>query len=287
MSALAAVKDTKDSSDSTVASTLVATKDDIASTGSAATSSSSSASSKDTASSTTPTPSGSHVSAASLNDVATTLPSTADYSISACSNTSTPAATATATAAADLAPIVVAEKTVTTTVASGVDAVVDEFEQLAFGKKNVKEIEEIQNRKNSHLSAGIMFDDPSLNIPAPILESLTREMRFTKPSAIQAATLPHIFQGSNVIAQAQSGAGKTIAFVIGMLSRVDSSSTALQALCLAPTRELANQIVSDAVLPLSTRMQSLAVECAVPRETPWTGKSKAQVCHTVYHSVLQ
>lgn len=45
------------------------------------------------------------------------------------------------------------------------------------------------------------------NRPAPILESLTLEMRFEKPSEIQASTLPLILDGNNVIAQAQSGAG--------------------------------------------------------------------------------
>lgn len=80
--------------------------------------------------------------------------------------------------------------------------------------------------------------------PKPILESLTLEMRFEKPSEIQASTLPLILDGHNVIAQAQSGAGKTIAFVIGMLTMVDPNQKCPQALCLTPTRELANQVCS-------------------------------------------
>lgn len=59
-----------------------------------------------------------------------------------------------------------------------------------------------------------------MSSPKPILEALTEEMRFEKPSQIQATTLPLILTGKNVIAQAQSGAGKTIAFVIGMLAKV-------------------------------------------------------------------
>ena len=111
-------------------------------------------------------------------------------------------------------------------------------------------------------------------------------MRFKKPSAIQAATLPIIFSGQNLIAQAQSGAGKTIAFTIGMLRCVDVNQPTLQALCLSPTRELANQIVSDALVPLSTRMgPQLKYECAVPREDRVTGPSDAQIvvgtCGTV------
>ena len=100
--------------------------------------------------------------------------------------------------------------------------------------------------------------------PRPILESLTLEMRFEKPSQIQASTLPLILDGHNVIAQAQSGAGKTIAFVVGMLAKVDTSQACVQALCLTPTRELANQILSDAVKPLSTRMPAVRCEEALP-----------------------
>jgi hypothetical protein len=86
-----------------------------------------------------------------------------------------------------------------------VSAVADEFESMTvFGGKNLKELEQIQS-KTSHLNAGIGFDDPSLGIPAPIVASLIQEMRFKKPSLIQAMTLPIIFSGRNLIAQAQSG----------------------------------------------------------------------------------
>lgn len=89
-------------------------------------------------------------------------------------------------------------------------------------------------------------------------------MRFEKPSAIQAWTLPLILEGKNIIAQAQSGAGKTIAFVIGMLSRIDPRVNVVQALCLTPTREIAIQIIEDAVKPLSTRIPGLQCETGVP-----------------------
>lgn len=94
-------------------------------------------------------------------------------------------------------------------------------------------------------------------------------MRFEKPSEIQASTLPIILAGHNLIAQAQSGAGKTIAFVIGMLTKIDTRIPKLQALCLTPTRELANQILKDAVRPLSTRIPRLCSEDALPgRDVP-------------------
>ena len=105
----------------------------------------------------------------------------------------------------------------------------------------------------------------SLSISPPaILDALTLDMRFDKPSAIQASTIPLILDGRNVIAQAQAGSGKTIAFTIGMLSIVDTSRDELQAICLTPTRELANQILHDAVANLAKRMPQVRYEAALP-----------------------
>jgi ATP-dependent RNA helicase DDX19/DBP5 len=69
-------------------------------------------------------------------------------------------------------------------------------------------------------------------------------MSFHKPSKIQERALPLLLQNppQNLIGQSQSGTGKTAAFVLNMLSRVDLSSKQPQALVLAPTRELARQI---------------------------------------------
>eukprot|EP01038_Epipyxis_sp_PR26KG_P010119 gene10119-13601_t len=139
----------------------------------------------------------------------------------------------------------------------------DQFENTkVFGNKSLDELHRIQSRQ-SHLSAGIPFSDPLLKIPRPILHSLTVEMRFEKPSHIQAAAIPIILDGHNLIAQAQSGAGKTIAFAIGMLSRIDPSIPRVQALCLTPTRELANQIIRSAIFPLSTNLPGVTCEEAL------------------------
>ena len=100
-------------------------------------------------------------------------------------------------------------------------------------------------------------------------------MRFEKPSEIQASTLPLILDNKSVIAQAQSGAGKTIAFAIGMLAKVDVNFRGLQALCLAPTRELVNQIVDNAIKPLSSRISGITYEKALPG-----------IVLTCYHTVL-
>ncbi|GEM09679.1 ATP-dependent RNA helicase, EIF4A3 [Rhodotorula toruloides] len=65
---------------------------------------------------------------------------------------------------------------------------------------------------------------------------------FEKPSAIQQRAIAPVIKGRDVIAQAQSGTGKTATFSISMLQSIDSSVRDTQALVLSPTRELATQI---------------------------------------------
>jgi len=64
---------------------------------------------------------------------------------------------------------------------------------------------------------------------------------FERPSAIQQRAIVPIIQGRDVIAQSQSGTGKTAVFSIGILQSLDTSSNETQALVLSPTRELAEQ----------------------------------------------
>jgi superfamily II DNA/RNA helicase len=86
-----------------------------------------------------------------------------------------------------------------------------------------------------------------------LLEDLLRGVYaygFEKPSAIQQRAIMPLVKGVDIIAQAQSGTGKTATFTIGILERLDFSIPDCQALILAPTRELAQQIqkVSDCAL---------------------------------------
>jgi ATP-dependent RNA helicase DeaD len=80
-----------------------------------------------------------------------------------------------------------------------------------------------------------------LNIPAPILKAL-KDVGYETPSPIQAATIPLLMEGRDVLGQAQTGTGKTAAFALPALANVDIKNPAVQVLVLAPTRELAIQV---------------------------------------------
>jgi translation initiation factor 4A len=82
---------------------------------------------------------------------------------------------------------------------------------------------------------------------------------FELPSEIQKKTIPSIISKQDIIAQAQSGSGKTGAFVIGTLNRIDVSKKELQALILAPTRELVQQIAT-VINKLGSFMEGLIVK---------------------------
>lgn len=83
------------------------------------------------------------------------------------------------------------------------------------------------------------FDD--MNLKEELLRGIYA-YGFEKPSAIQQRAIMPCIQGRDVIAQAQSGTGKTATFSISILQQIDTSIRECQALILAPTRELAQQI---------------------------------------------
>ncbi|MUL75632.1 DEAD/DEAH box helicase [Mycolicibacterium sp. CBMA 226] len=87
--------------------------------------------------------------------------------------------------------------------------------------------------------AEVTFAD--LNIRPEVLRALT-DVGYESPSPIQAATIPAILNGSDVVGLAQTGTGKTAAFAVPVLSKIDPTSRNTQCLVLAPTRELALQV---------------------------------------------
>src|ERR1700752_3718161 len=88
-------------------------------------------------------------------------------------------------------------------------------------------------------SADLTFAD--LQIHPSVLRAVG-DVGYESPSAVQAATIPAMMAGSDVVGLAQTGTGKTAAFAIPILSKIDTSNTDTQALVLAPTRELSLQI---------------------------------------------
>ena len=77
-----------------------------------------------------------------------------------------------------------------------------------------------------------------LGLDDAVLKAL-KDVGYETPSAIQAATIPLLLDGRDVVGLAQTGTGKTAAFALPILSRLDLAQKTPQALVLAPTRELA------------------------------------------------
>ena len=80
-----------------------------------------------------------------------------------------------------------------------------------------------------------------LGLGDAVLKAL-KDVGYETPSAIQAATIPPLLSGRDVLGVAQTGTGKTAAFALPILDRLDLSQKTPQALVLAPTRELALQV---------------------------------------------
>lgn len=80
-----------------------------------------------------------------------------------------------------------------------------------------------------------------LELPAPVQKALV-DVGYETPSPIQAQIIPHMLEGVDVLGQAQTGTGKTAAFALPILARLDLKQKLPQVLVLAPTRELAIQV---------------------------------------------
>ena len=76
----------------------------------------------------------------------------------------------------------------------------------------------------------------------PLVEQAVRDVGYEAPSQIQAESIPPLLAGRDLLGQAQTGTGKTAAFALPLLSRLDRSRAVPQVLVLAPTRELALQV---------------------------------------------
>ena len=88
----------------------------------------------------------------------------------------------------------------------------------------------------------MLFKDLTLT---PELQNSIADMGFETPSDIQAEAIPVLLEGHDLIAQAQTGTGKTAAFAIPVIERVEAKYKNLQAMVMCPTRELAIQVAEE------------------------------------------
>ncbi|MFC4555173.1 DEAD/DEAH box helicase [Georgenia faecalis] len=121
----------------------------------------------------------------------------------------------------------------------------------------------------SHASAdlsGADFSELDITVPTTFADlglpehllSAVLDLGFTIPTDIQAEAIPRLLSGRDVVGIAQTGTGKTAAFGLPLLAAVDANRASVQALVLAPTRELAVQ-VSDAIASFAARTPKLRV----------------------------
>ena len=101
----------------------------------------------------------------------------------------------------------------------------------------------------------VRFDE--MGIIPQILRGV-EEMGFEEMTPIQAQAIPAVMEGGDVIGQAQTGTGKTAAFGIPILQKVDTSRKSTQVLVLSPTREHAIQVAEE-IRKLGRILQSRSV----------------------------
>ena len=88
------------------------------------------------------------------------------------------------------------------------------------------------------------MDYRELNVPAQIHQAVER-MGFTEMTEVQEKAIPPMMEGRDIIAKAPTGTGKTCAFGIPLIAGLDPEKKYPQAVVMAPTRELAQQITED------------------------------------------
>jgi ATP-dependent RNA helicase DeaD len=104
-------------------------------------------------------------------------------------------------------------------------------------------------------SKTISFKD--LDLPAPLLKGLD-EVGYETPTPIQAQAIPHLLKGLDLLGHAPTGTGKTAAFALPLLARINVKSSHVQVMVLAPTRELAIQ-VAEAFQKYATHIRGFHV----------------------------
>ena len=107
------------------------------------------------------------------------------------------------------------------------------------------------------LTQGVRFD--SLGLSEPLMRAIEKK-GYEISTPIQAGAIPPMMDWRDVIAKAPTGTGKTFAFGIPILEHIDQESEAIQAVILAPTRELAMQITEE-LRQLAVYMEQVKIVC--------------------------
>ncbi|KAJ1503222.1 RNA helicase required for poly(A+) mRNA export [Coelomomyces lativittatus] len=144
------------------------------------------------------------------------------------------------------------------------------YEQFASSEIEVR-LANPREDPNSPLYSVTRFED--LNLPPELLRGLYA-MNYTRPSKIQEKALPLLLSNppTNLIAQSQSGTGKTAAFTLTMLKRSDPNVAITQAVCIVNTRELAIQVAE--VLKKMSVHTDLKIGLAVKEDNPMQRRDK-------------
>ena len=121
----------------------------------------------------------------------------------------------------------------------------------------------------------------SLGVPEVLAAALAKR-GITVPTEIQTALIPAAYAGENLIGEAPTGTGKTLAYLLPLLTRIDPSLRSVQALILAPTHELAMQIADVAretaqAAELSIRVQALIGGANIKRQIEALKKKPAVI----------
>ncbi|NDR54678.1 DEAD/DEAH box helicase [Actinomyces sp. 565] len=130
------------------------------------------------------------------------------------------------------------------------DADVEEDDDAAQTREDQEDTE-----ASAEAPAEVTFD--ALGLPADLLKAV-KDMGFEVPTPIQREAIPVLLSGRDVVGIAQTGTGKTAAFGLPLLDAVDARDGAVQALVLAPTRELALQS-AEAITDMASRSRGLDV----------------------------
>ena len=120
-----------------------------------------------------------------------------------------------------------------------------------------------------------------------ILEKVEEILRnkgaaFDIAAKVQEKTIPQIFDGQHIMARAQTGAGKTYAFAIGMIGRINRSNNNVQAVCFAPTQELVKQIKKEvASLVEGMTPEIRVVDTSVTSDDVWKSMTRDKLPHII------